>query len=265
MDTNLVEKHFGRVGARVRVVKPRNSWNPRFGIDIAQDAGGEYFAIEVPGHEEVELLPLEVRPDLRHLLLMVRRGPSDDLTGKVMKDKYLCGHDERHWFVAGVGDGTTNVLSAMESLRPGELGSRVGKLRVKNRLRRRNSAFVRQGEWFFVPSPNFEAKASLILRHEPISRGDGGKPHWCGELFRDGGTPVYVCQRHPRGVMTGRYLEIIARKPEAKNWNWRIMRSGARVYARGRISHPDHKTIELPFWHQVLMNSEHREGVIFLD
>lgn len=265
MDTTVVEKHFGRVGARVRIIEPRNAFRPRFGIDIAHDGDGEYFAIEVPNHEEVELLPLEVRPDLRHLLLMVRRGESDDLTSKIIKDKYLCGHDERHWFVAGVEENATTVLRAMESLRPDGLGSRVGKLRPKNRLRRRNSAFVRQGEWFFVPSPKFEAKESLVLRNEPISRGDGGKSHWCGELYRDGGTPVYVCDRHPRGVMTERYLQIVARKPEAKSWNWRLMRLNAQVYARGRISHPDHKTIELPFWHRVLMNSEHREGVLFLD
>ena len=247
------------------MIEPRNAWRPRFGIDIAHDGDGEYFAIEVPGHEEVELLPLEVRPDLRHLLLLVRRGENDDLTSKIIKDKYLCGHDERHWFVAGVEENATTVPNAMESLRPGELGSRVTKVRAKNRLRRRNSAFVRQGEWFFVPQPKFEAKESLVLRNEPISRGDGGKPHWCQELYRDGGTPVYVCQRHPRGVTTERYLQIVARTPEAKIWGWRIMRRDAHVYARGRISHPDHKTIELPFWHRVLMNSEHREGVLFLD
>lgn len=265
MNTTVVEKHFGRVGARVRIMEPRNLRSPRFGIDIANDSDGEYFSIEVPKSEEVELLPIEVRPDLRHLLLLVRRGESDDLTGKIIKDKYLCGHDERHWFVAGVEDNATTVLRAMESLRPSGLGFGVGKVRAKDRLRRRNSAFVRQGEWFFIPLPNFQAKESLVLRNEPISRGDGGKPHWCQHLYRDGGTPVYVCNRHPRGVTTERYLQIVARTPEAKSWNWRIMRRDARVYARGRVSHPDHKTIDLPFWHGVLMNSEHREGVLFLD
>lgn len=266
MDTKNVEKHFGRVGATVRVTEPRNKWRQRFGIDIVNDGDGEHFVIEVPQSEEVELLPLEVRPDLRHLLLMVRRGEKDDLTSKVIKDKYLCGHDERHWFVAGVEENTTTVLGAIESLRPGELsGGLARKVRPKNLLRRRNSVFVRQGEWFFVPMPNFTAKEALVLRNEPISRGDGGKPHWCQELYRDGGMPVYVCSRHPRGVATERYLQIVARKAEAKSWDWRIMRRDAVVYARGRISHPDHKTIELPFWHRVLMNSEHREGVVFLD
>ena len=55
------------------------------------------------------------------------------------------------------------------------------------------------------------------------------------------------------------------RRPEAKSWDWRIMRQNAQVYARGKVSHPDHKTIVLPFWHRVLMNGEHRRGVVFLD
>ena len=28
------------------------------------------------------------------------------------------------------------------------------------------------------------------------------------------------------------------------------------VYARGAVSHADHATITLPFWHRVLMNTE---------
>ena len=50
MDTMIVEKHFGRLGARVRVTKPRNEWRSRFGIDIATDGACEYFAIEVPSN-----------------------------------------------------------------------------------------------------------------------------------------------------------------------------------------------------------------------
>jgi len=33
--------------------------------------------------------------------------------------KFLCGHDERHWFVAAVpGRGVSNVRTAMEALKP---------------------------------------------------------------------------------------------------------------------------------------------------
>ena len=36
------------------------------------------------------------------------------------KDKFLCGHDERHWFVAGVPERApvSNVVTAMEALKP---------------------------------------------------------------------------------------------------------------------------------------------------
>jgi hypothetical protein len=38
---------------------------------------------------------------------------------------------------------------------------------------------------------------------------------------------------------------------------------------KGRIRHPDHKTIELAGWHQVLMNTEHQsaamQNLAFLD
>ena len=265
MDVLPLEKQFARMGARVEVESPRDRFRARFGIDIQTDKRGEYFSIEVPEDEPVELQTLEVRPDMRHLLLMVRR--EDNSAGSSL-EKYLCGHDERHWFVAGVETGgVSSVVAAMESLRPAGLSFVVERQvrRAKNRLKRKNEAFVRQGEWFFLPAPAFRAKEFLILRHEPLSRGDGGKPHWCEELYRDGGTPVYVCDKHPRGVMVEAYRKIIERNYDARNWNWRLMRMNAQVYARGRVSHPDHKTIKLPFWHRVFMNDEHRRGVVFLD
>ena len=47
------------------------------------------------------------------------------------------------------------------------------------------------------------------------------------------------------------------------------MRRDPQVYVKGRVSHADHKTILLPFWHRVLMNTEHRaagmQNVAFLD
>jgi hypothetical protein len=261
MNVSSLEKHFARMGARVQIVEPRNSHNAAFGIDIASDSRGEYFSIEVPPREKIEMMPLEVRPEMRHLLLMVRQ---DD----VLSNKYLCGHDERHWFVAGVPSGSaSSVKSAMESLRPVGLNAVVERRvkRSKNRLRRKNEAFVRQGEWFFLPEPNFRPKENFVLRHEPLSRGNGGKPHWCEELYRDGGVPVYVCTKYPRGVSYERYQQVMERTPDAKNWDWRLMRLNAQVYARGRVSHADHKTIVLPFWHRVLMNNEHLQGVVFLD
>jgi len=43
----------------------------------------------------------------------------------------------------------------------------------------------------------------------------------------------------------------------------------ARVYVKGAIRHPDHATIHLPYWHQVVMNTETQSRamaeVAFLD
>ncbi len=224
------------------------------------DKSGEYFDIRVPQAQSIELQTLGMRPPARHLLLLVRGGD-------VGQERYLCGHDERHWFASGVPGSASTIAGAMRCLRPPEVEHLVQRRvkRAKNALRRRNEAFVRQGEWFFVPQAELDAPASLILRHEPLSRGDGGKSHCCEELFRDGGVPVYVCQKYPRGLAYDAYARVLERNADAKNWNWRVMRLNARVFARGKISHPDHKTIVLRFWHQVLMNNEHRRGVVFLD
>ena len=78
-----------------------------------------------------------------------------------------------------------------------------------------------------------------------------------------------VCSRHPSGVTIEQYDKIVTQRPEATRWNWRAMQRNAAVYARGRISHPDHKTIVLQAWHRVLMNTEHEapasRNVVFLD
>jgi hypothetical protein len=47
------------------------------------------------------------------------------------------------------------------------------------------------------------------------------------------------------------------------------MRRNSGVYVRGRVSHPDHRTIHLNGWHQVVMNTETQapamRNVAFLD
>jgi hypothetical protein len=64
------------------------------------------------------------------------------------KHKFLCGHDERHWFVAAVPERATvaNVRTAFETLRPPAVRNELNrrKVRRKNRHRRRNEAFLRQ-------------------------------------------------------------------------------------------------------------------------
>ena len=159
----------------------------------------------------------------------------------------------------------------MEALQPSEVRAAVGRKvrRAKNRLRRRNEAFVRQGEWFFVPAPELSVNPKLVLRDEPISRGRGGKPHMYQFLYRTGGDLVYVCRRRPLGVPVGEYILLLDSNPDAKHWNWSRMMRNPEAYARGRVWHPDHKTVVLDGWHRVLMNTENQvpgaRAVFFLD
>jgi hypothetical protein len=96
MDTELLVNRFALMGARAQfrdVVN--NRWRRESpGIDIRGDDKGEFFDIRLARDERVEYEVVDVRTDMRHLLLLGRRE------GK--KEKYLCGHDERHWFVCAV-------------------------------------------------------------------------------------------------------------------------------------------------------------------
>jgi hypothetical protein len=133
------------------------------------------------------------------------------------------------------------------------------------RNKRKNAGFRRQGEWFFIPMPDLSPDPRLVLHHEPLRRG-GGKPHWLEFLYRRGGTTVYVCRQRPNGLTTEEFAKLLRERPDAKNWGWRTMQRGPEVYANGRVRHPDHKTIRLPFWHRVLPNDEtESRNLAFLD
>src|SRR5262245_52201958 len=263
MDIESLKRHFAGIGARVKVGEA-HATRRRIdaGINIRADVQGEFFDIKIDSKDPREYRVIDLRPEQRHLLLM---SESD-------KAKFLCGFDERHWFVCAVpGQGVTNVRAAMEALQPTEVRQAVQSRvkRSKNRLRRRNEAFVRQGEWFFIPEPNLAVEESFVRSNEPLSRGGGSKAHMCQYAYRTAGELVMVCDRHPAGVPMGSYEKILRKNPKARNWNWSQMRRNAEVYVRGRVWHPDHKTVVLRCWHRVLMNTEHlapgRSNVTFLD
>jgi hypothetical protein len=262
MDATQVISKFEKLGARAKI-RPLalNRWRPVAGpvvIDIGHDRHGEFFDIQTDLKADVRVV--DVQPKDRHLLLMVRQ------------DKLLCGHDERHWFVAGVPESApvSSVVTAKEALKPDlvrwlERGKRGKRER---RLRRKTDTFVRQGEWFFIPASGVKVNEKLVLRNEPISRGRG-KPHRCEFLYRTGGTTVYVCSRRPNGLSEREYRTLLHQTPDAAKWRWQVMRRDPVAFVRGRVSHPDHATIRLDRWHRVVMNTEHRSAamahVAFLD
>jgi hypothetical protein len=261
MSAETLARRFVEVGARVRVQDGPQLGMPK--IDIGMDGRGEYFDLRFPGRgEAVELAVIDVSRSDRHLLLLARDGG--------VKSKFLCGHDERHWFVAAVPEtarGVTGVATAKVALQPDAVREAVQRARPKDALRRRNTAYVRQGEWFFVPAPQMDPPAALVLSNEPLVRGGGGKPHMVERVFRRGGEVVYVSPRFPQGITETAF----ARLPESdrRSSTWTRMVRDPEMYAQGTIRHPDHATIVLRDWHRVLVNTEHQaiamRHVVFLD
>ena len=270
--------YFSRMGARVKVLEsepPSRRWGlsrsreetPRIVLDIRQDKQGEYFEIRTALGSEQELVVLNVQPREKHLLLLSRQfGEQGQF---LAKQKFLCGHDERHWFVAAIPENepVSTVAGAKIALKPEEVRTREGLLGISRKasFQRRNSAFVRQGEWFFVPAV-LQADPRLVLKNEPLSRGNGGKPHWAEECYRSGGDTVYVSARHPTGLTAEEYKKLPASE---RSSGFNIMKRGAAVYVRGKMSHPDHETVTLNGWHRVFMNTENRSSAMrflaFLD
>jgi hypothetical protein len=268
MDTNLLDIKFARIGARLKVAdRPtrRSHTSGVISLDVQADRKGEFFEIVRQPGAEAEVAVLDVQPADRHLLLLVREGKD--------KSKFLCGHDERHWFVAGIPESAPvgTVRQAKEALKPAEVQAAQARqrLKAKARSRRKNAAYRRQGEWFFLPVADMAVDQKLVLRDEPLSRGNGGKPHWAEFCYRSGGVAVHVCPRYPNGVTEAQYQKIVAGNPKAKGWGWRAMRRNPGVYVKGRIRHPDHATITLHGWHRVVMNTEGQSkamrNVAFLD
>lgn len=207
---NTFRQHFQVMGADVNVASDGN----RFEIGIEQGDHGETFRLRFPSDGSVTAKVLDADRYQRHLLLnVVHRGLR-------VSQKYLCGHDEFHWFVAALPEksGATMLPQAMESLKPDAVRHEQRRKRVK-RSRRRNrhtTAYLRQGEWFFVPRPAFDAAGQRVQKNGSLVRG-AGKPHRVELLCSsgDGGT-----------------------------------------YVRGAVSHPDHATIRLDVWHEVFRNTE---------
>lgn len=235
-------------------------------MDVGNDKEGEFF--EIRAGDGVELSVLDVQPKDRHLLLLAR------VDGE--KQKFLCGHDERHWFVAAIPEKAPvgTVKQAKEALKPEpvrEALNRSGVSEKKGRNLRKNEVFKRQGEWFFIPRPGLKVDTKLVIRNEPITRGDrrGSKPHMAEYCYRAGGTTVYVSREYPNGISADTYNKLIKDDPSKKNLGWRMMVRDAKVYVRGTIRHSDHKTIYLDCWHEVLMNTENQakamRHVAFLD
>jgi hypothetical protein len=257
---SAIEKSFEDIGARAHV--STESFGTGVSLDVTRGAVGEYF--EIRRARSSRLVVLDKDPESRHLLLQV-----EGFGFNAPLSTFLCGHDERAWFVAAIPEkaGARTLQEAKDALKPPAVWEAIQEFGVplEQRDQRRTAAFVRQGEWFFIPRPKLEVKQHLVLRREPIRRG-AGKPHICQFLYRFDGEEVYVNDDFPNGLTLKQFCSL-PRKMRFDRWE-RMFR-GAQVFVRGSISHPDHETVSLREWHEVVQNTESeaeaRRDVAFLD
>lgn len=212
--TTTLQNAFNEIGAHLAA----DTMGDGFVIDIVTENDRESYQVQHPWDDSLEFEILDVNRHLRHLVL--------DVTGwrLPISGRYLCGHDESHWFVAGLqfGRKTETVRRAMESLKPDIVQREQRRLGVKHRRdRRKTKAYVRQGEWFFLPRPKMTVTGPYVENHGQLAR-DGGKPHHVDEIYRVPGRD--------------------------------------EVFVRGRVRHVDHQTITFDVWHRVVQNNEATPG-----
>lgn len=269
-----LNRHFEKIGTQLMTVdlpahrkaypgdKYRFQLRPGvpFTVDIKPGLRkGKPEYIEVRHEAPISMVIQDVQPEQKHLLVQI--------VGGGQSRKFLIGHDERHYFAAGVEPNTRDVLDAMHKLQPPEVREKAQKLPKKERFSRHNEVFKRQGEWFFVPTPELDMlkvapKAFLI--DEPLRRGRS-KPHVCETMYRTGGVDVLFHQQHaPNGISMEEFQKLDVDKTRVGGW--RKMRRDAHVYVKGKVSHPDHTTLILKGWHRVYMSGEvMMEEMAFLD
>jgi hypothetical protein len=276
---NEIANHFAAIGARVEIT-PLRSRDRRIGrqwmtrrmsdtamlVDVNRDSREECFT--VTHHSDADVDIIDVNVPMRHLLLTTK--PKDHPARRM----FLCGRDESHWFVAAIPDARTTsdvrtVTDAMNALKPEAVWEsiRLHNLPESQWNLRHTKAFIRQGEWFFIPRPQQSERGNSLRKREPLSRGVGSQMHWCEEMLRVGGETVWVSERFPNGLNNDQINRLA--KELRKSLFWRRMRRNGNAFARGWVRHRDHATIHLAGWHEVAMNTESRASamrhVVFLD
>lgn len=264
-DPTQITKRFADIGAKAEVtLKPALHNDVR--LDIRATNASEVFEIQMGVRAALHVI--DVDRSLRQVLL----GSGGSWRVGTPAQHFLCGRDEQHWFVASVPNTrgpVTTVAKAFEALKPEqvlEAQERAG-LSEAQKMQRSNDAYTRQGEWFFVPRPRMFVPHHQVRRNEPVQR-VRGKPHWLEFAFRTGGRTVWVCAKHSEGLEQAEYAKVLKRDPKAAQYEWRQMRADPKLYAKGRVTHPDHKPAYLRCWHEVFISTEHQAAngsVTFLD
>lgn len=260
-----LEKHFENIGAHLDIVRVRQLGGRPYDLNVTGKGRNERFVLRLTGSAP-EFQILQANKVARHLLILAKdverpiggqrlRWRENPRTEKV-NERFLCGHDERHWFAASVGGAVSTITEARRSLLPVQLKDQSWS--ADELTQRHGARFKRQGEWFFVPADTSSIVGfdkAQIHRSEPLLRPGGGKPHLVSELIRFRGIPVVVA-----GSKEYSMDEWSALDPKDRPRYYRMMHKDPEVYVRGPIRHPDHATLILPDWHRVFVNSEARSA-----
>ena len=125
MNENVLLQHFGQIGAQLEVgTVPADNWRfarrwwrgdnslRSFYLDVRDDESGEVFDLIVrqDAYEGLEMLAVDVRPDIKHLLLYACEA------GALCDRRFLCGHNGQHWFASVLPNTVGSVKTVDEAL-----------------------------------------------------------------------------------------------------------------------------------------------------
>jgi hypothetical protein len=265
MTTNLI-KEFERTGLELQLpVDPLVRTNPDiFQMDIQRQRGREWFRLW-RGHEANQVRITDVDRPRRQLVLLIqeqsrtfreRLNPRfvnrrrlaqsvarddarvlKDTSEEIVVERWTSGSMRR--FLCGNDERHLFVAQFDGGTSVRDAHRQLKPREVREAERSGAGRILRQGEWFFAPLSALEKRLfDLDLAETPYivrrweSLGGNGRPHMADFVVR---------------------LE------------------GRRVYARGAIRHPDHKTLVLGEWRRVYRNAEVRQqgfgsnGIYWID
>ena len=246
-----LQKGFERAGLHLEFEKETRFNKDIFACRVTRDLKGvyrhEYFVMQ-PGHETNTIMVLDSNKEFGQVLILVKEEARTwkekerihwrsrktrwvERKASAARRKFLLGMDERQLFMCQVNPTATTVKQAHDLLKSPTVYTAEGKV----------GRATRQGEWFFVKTTDVERKViedglknlTVILRKKARIGNRGGKPHMADELINMPGPRL----EHGFAVR------------------------GNEQYIRGKVRHPDHKTVEFKQWVKVFRNTETREGV----
>ncbi|HZE98999.1 MAG TPA: hypothetical protein VE981_18480 [Planctomycetota bacterium] len=249
----LLSRPFASAGLRLELpARPLRVFSPEiFQMDIFRFRGPEMFRLW-KGHESNAVRVTDTDQDRRQLVILVQE-PSRAFDVPVFKagrteppDEFrgleLFRETPTQWifrrrtpstmrrFLCGMDESHLFIAQFEGGTTVKDAHRKLKPEAVVEADRSAPGRTLRQGEWFFVKLPAFEhrmigeqIRKSPHFVERPGSLGGNGRPHTADEVLR---------------------------------------RIGPKVYARGKVRHPDHKTLVLDEWRQIHRNAEVRASQI---